>query len=361
MKKNIFKKGLMVLLCIIIPLSVSVYIFLSIGAGEKKYTLYPGRDVWTAAFGDYQESGGKSIVNRFDATREHIIFTYTLKRGFINPYAGFAIGKHEYINLESFDVMRIKIGSAHSHSMRVFLFTKIPGYTIEKNFNTYLHLQKEISVQKECLEYTITLAELYTPEWWYARELSENDPGLTRDFSNVYSVSIQSGINHPVDLTDTVTLEEICFYKNNHTLTVMLIFIWILYTGGILSFFLLKQYKTRSAKKINKVVKTCRDIPSDHNYGKEAEKIITYIGDQYSNRDLTIGKVSRACEIPEIKIRRYIKKYFDVSFPRYLNAIRLAEAKRLLKETGLRISEIAFLVGFNSIPHFNRIFKENEK
>ncbi|MBN2534125.1 MAG: helix-turn-helix domain-containing protein [Spirochaetales bacterium] len=41
--------------------------------------------------------------------------------------------------------------------------------------------------------------------------------------------------------------------------------------------------------------------------------------------------------------------------------IRLAEAKRLLKETDIMISEIASQVDFHTIPHFNRIFKDNEK
>jgi AraC-like DNA-binding protein len=362
MGKKIIKKALQVLFYIIIPLSLIAYLLFSVCTGGKKHTLYPGRDMWSGTFGDYQESGGKSIISRFDVTRERIVFTYTLKRGFINPYVGFAMGsRHGWINLKPFDELKIKIGSTHSRSMRVFMFTKIPGYTIENDFSTYLHLQKEIPVQKECLEYTVKLAALYTPEWWYERALSENDPALVRDFSRVYSVSIQSGINQPVDITDTVTVEEIRFHKSSHTLLGILIFMSIFYSGAVFSFFLLRHYKYRLAKKIDKVVRACRDIGVDHRFDEETERIITYIGENYCKCDLTVDAVSRACGIPVMKIPQCLKTYFDLSFPQYLNAIRLAEAKRLLKETDLMISEIAFQIGFNSIPHFNRVFKDNEK
>ena len=60
-------------------------------------------------------------------------------------------------------------------------------------------------------------------------------------------------------------------------------------------------------------------------------------------------------------VKVIIRKHFGLSFPQYLNAIRLAEAGRLLKETDMMIAEIALRVGFNSIPHFNRVFKDNMK
>jgi AraC-like DNA-binding protein len=92
-----------------------------------------------------------------------------------------------------------------------------------------------------------------------------------------------------------------------------------------------------------------------------AKKIITCIGEHYSEQNLTVQAVSQECGIPVRRIPGCLKKYFNLSFPQYLNAIRLAEAKRLLKETDLMISEIAFRIGYKSIPHFNRIFKQNEK
>jgi AraC-like DNA-binding protein len=48
---------------------------------------------------------------------------------------------------------------------------------------------------------------------------------------------------------------------------------------------------------------------------------------------------------------------FKMSFKQYLTSIRIHEAKRLLLETDRLVIDIALEVGFNSISHFNRVFK----
>ena len=48
---------------------------------------------------------------------------------------------------------------------------------------------------------------------------------------------------------------------------------------------------------------------------------------------------------------------FRMSFKQYLTQIRIHEAKRLLHETDRLVSDICLTVGFNSISHFNRVFK----
>ncbi|MCR8633075.1 MULTISPECIES: response regulator transcription factor [Paenibacillus] len=42
----------------------------------------------------------------------------------------------------------------------------------------------------------------------------------------------------------------------------------------------------------------------------------------------------------------------------YLNMIRITKAKELLKEPDLKIYEIADMIGYSSLPYFNRIFKQ---
>jgi AraC-like DNA-binding protein len=47
-----------------------------------------------------------------------------------------------------------------------------------------------------------------------------------------------------------------------------------------------------------------------------------------------------------------------LNFTVYLSRVRLEKAKTLLLNPHLRISEIAFEVGFQSLTHFNRRFRE---
>ena len=46
-----------------------------------------------------------------------------------------------------------------------------------------------------------------------------------------------------------------------------------------------------------------------------------------------------------------------VTFTRYVQARRIEEAKYLLTDTALSITDICFACGFNSLTHFNRVFR----
>jgi AraC-like DNA-binding protein len=61
--------------------------------------------------------------------------------------------------------------------------------------------------------------------------------------------------------------------------------------------------------------------------------------------------------IHQRKISGIIKKDTQLTFKAYLNQLRIEKAKALLTETDLSISTIAFESGYNSVSHFNRVFK----
>ena len=47
-----------------------------------------------------------------------------------------------------------------------------------------------------------------------------------------------------------------------------------------------------------------------------------------------------------------------MSFTEFVSRTRIEKAKNFLLNENLRISEIAFAVGFQSLTHFNRVFKK---
>lgn len=73
----------------------------------------------------------------------------------------------------------------------------------------------------------------------------------------------------------------------------------------------------------------------------------------YSRADL-----ARECKTSETLISRVINLHFDKSFPQLMNESRIEDAKRLLRETDATIQTISSEVGFNSLPSFNRVFKD---
>jgi AraC-like DNA-binding protein len=55
---------------------------------------------------------------------------------------------------------------------------------------------------------------------------------------------------------------------------------------------------------------------------------------------------------------KMFKKATGLTFTDYLGRIRVEKAKNLLLNPHLRVSEIAYTVGFQSLTHFNRVFRK---
>ena len=53
-----------------------------------------------------------------------------------------------------------------------------------------------------------------------------------------------------------------------------------------------------------------------------------------------------------------LKKETVLTYTRYLNHLRITQARMLLKNSDLIISKIAVMVGYNDVCHFNRTFKK---
>lgn len=73
----------------------------------------------------------------------------------------------------------------------------------------------------------------------------------------------------------------------------------------------------------------------------------------YSRSDL-----ARECEVSEVMVSKVINTYFKKSFPQIMNERRIEDAKRLLVETDAAVKTVSEEVGFNSLPSFNRVFKD---
>lgn len=69
--------------------------------------------------------------------------------------------------------------------------------------------------------------------------------------------------------------------------------------------------------------------------------------------------VARRLGINENYLSRIINQEYGRRFTEIINAYRIREAEKMLcEQPGTSITGIAFAVGFNSIPSFNRVFKE---
>ncbi len=86
---------------------------------------------------------------------------------------------------------------------------------------------------------------------------------------------------------------------------------------------------------------------------------IRMIENEYKSPAFSIKKLSQSCNMSESYFRRKFTESYGVSPKKYLCDIRIAMAKRLLREGLKNVSEISEQCGFTSIYHFSRAFKQN--
>jgi AraC-like DNA-binding protein/ligand-binding sensor protein len=87
------------------------------------------------------------------------------------------------------------------------------------------------------------------------------------------------------------------------------------------------------------------------------KKAKEYIREHQSEK-ISLGNVAKAVNMSAFYFCKMFKKATGINFTDYLTRVRIERARNLLLNPNLRISEIGFEVGFQSLTHFNRVFKK---
>ncbi len=80
--------------------------------------------------------------------------------------------------------------------------------------------------------------------------------------------------------------------------------------------------------------------------------------EEHHTEDLCLEQVARAVHTSIFYFCKLFKKATGINFTEYVSRVRAEKAKDLLLNPHLRVSEIAYEVGFQSLTHFNRVFKK---
>jgi AraC-like DNA-binding protein len=78
---------------------------------------------------------------------------------------------------------------------------------------------------------------------------------------------------------------------------------------------------------------------------------------EHSDEELSLTQVARAVNISPNYLSEKFKQVTGIKFVDHVARTRFEKARLLLDDVGLRVSEIAFAVGFQSLSQFNRVFK----
>jgi AraC-like DNA-binding protein len=94
---------------------------------------------------------------------------------------------------------------------------------------------------------------------------------------------------------------------------------------------------------------------------QNAEPVVITRAKQYisehQTEELSLDQVAKSVHTSKFYFCKMFRKTTGINFTDYLSRVRTERAKNLLLNPNLRISEIAYEVGFQSLTHFNRVFK----
>jgi len=80
--------------------------------------------------------------------------------------------------------------------------------------------------------------------------------------------------------------------------------------------------------------------------------------EEHSGEELSLRRVAKAVNMHPNYLSERFKQVTGINFVEYVARTRFDKACRLLHDGDLRISEIAFAAGFQSLSQFNRVFRK---
>lgn len=318
---------------------------------HSSITLFPVTDDISMGVYDDSDDGGNSTVE-YMYTNNFFKIIYTLGDAVEYPYAG--IYMHITQNgrprdLSRYSHLSYQIESKTLRTIKIFVSTTFESYKAPYEY--------ELLLQPGKRTYTIPFSALQLPEWWLLeKQLTVHDIGSS-DFSRVTDIDISNGSVYTLNEKVSFTISRISLMQEYSFLYVPIITVLAIFYIALLIYLIIQR---RIARNIKNTVVPYNPLVFENITDTQTKNLLSFLAHNYAKPDLSVSQVSDGACIPKNKIPEILKKEFQLSFPQYLNLIRLTEAKRLLEETDLQIIEIALNVGFNNVTHFNRTFKKVE-
>ncbi|MFQ3576182.1 MAG: AraC family transcriptional regulator [Cytophagales bacterium] len=352
MKININDKRLVFLFSLFL-FAFQIIVYFSFFQTKPK-KVFPFSDLKHHSIGFFDDSvnnGNSKIIYEL-STDSLIAFDLILNNQFEYPYCGADI---TFLNDEGIDISmfnRVEIEFSTSGLSHLYMYLNFIEDKL-KNKDHRLALRRtlvDIHVESQKMKTALDLNSFETPDWWF-EQVDENKKNLGEpNFKKLKNIAVTTGVNTPLNQLSKIEIKGIRFYRDNRSVLVAMAFIQ--FSVSMLFWFILHFLGTKK----NELEITYK--PVDLKKSKDSKtELLEFINTNFSNPDLSLKDVSKACGISPRTISEVIAEKTGMNFKTYINQIRIIEAKRLLRETELQINEVAYNVGFNSPSNFNRVFK----
>lgn len=321
---------------------------------RKALHFYPDKkNIHVYFYNDTIDNGNSIIIDSLE-TDSFGSLRYVLKEGFISPYVGIGFENKLFrkFNISHYNKVQIQILGESVKSILVYLVLKDEKTENQGSKDRILCRYLEIEEKKNT--FNLNINDFKTPDWWFDKyDLSP----ATIDKNNwkcIYRITFGPGHRPIINQQQSLKIYSIIFYRDN---SIVILFMVIFQLITILSSLVWFYFRTRTKKQIKSVTINYQAVNLDQKPKTDCS-FLDYINENFHNSELSLHLISEQTGVSQRYIAESIFIQFNYNVKTYINQIRINEAQRLLKETDLKSSEIAYKVGFSSPSNFNRVFKK---
>lgn len=362
---NALIKRLIIPLIIGLPAACAVYYLVK--SYRPDLVILPNKGVYMIGPDTNFSSYGNSDILGFEDDGKSVNLEYRLEKNYNwFPFVGvwIMLSRTKFFDLRGYDYLQVKVKDSGSGSLQFSFFNFDDRTSKQYDMLSYVIMMYECILDNAKNVYNLPLRDFHIQAWWYAHNNIHDSFSKYYDYSRIMMLEIQSGYRAPIGVKAGFTINGLTVIQDHLLLLIRIFGSLVLYSLAAVPVIIFLKRKGSSGA--SAVVIPYEKVPEVPLPGRvrapngEKERITGYIAENYMQPELSQSAMSLELGITPARIGDIIKRSFNISFKQYLNLIRITEARRLLGETGLAVSDIAFNVGFSNVTHFNRIFRASE-
>lgn len=350
MQTNLFltfigKKINLSLLAIVVALLVVSYVAIF---HKSSIMIFPSDKKYSIQFYTDINDGGLSEIASSQITDSILSARFILKPGFVRPYIGLWIRPEQgkFIDLSRYNKVEITASGINLNNMNMYIVSEDARVKNEKVYSS-----SSFVISSEINEYTIRRKNFKIPDWWYETNNFSPTDNIHPNWEKVLDISFATGLTPEVNQERQLSIYSVLFIRDNTRVIVSMLLIFFVFAFIL---FLVDYFKRAMKKK--EITINYKPVNVEDK-SKISINFLDYINQNFQNPELSLEEISLRTGINQRRISEGISAQYNCNVKTYINNIRIKEAQRLLKQSKLSISEIAYKVGFSSPNHFNRVFK----
>jgi YesN/AraC family two-component response regulator len=90
---------------------------------------------------------------------------------------------------------------------------------------------------------------------------------------------------------------------------------------------------------------------------RHIQRALHFIHNNYAT-NISLGQVAQTVRLSRYHFSRLFKEITGLTYQSYVNRVRIEQAKKMLHDDALSVTDAGYAVGYSDLTHFERIFKK---